>query len=697
MITLLYNIFTKVYSIQTLPYVFVMLFLSAQNTCYAQNPNNHKQVIDNIVEDIIQNTPKQTDLSEITDNLYYFINNPININSTSYKTLEKLMFLNVFQIKNLLYYIDKHNGLSTIYELQLIEGFDKSTIIKLLPFITISNVEKTNKWQLNNALKYGKHTIFSRASSILEMPKGFIDTDSSYKNNYYLGNRLHIYNRYIFNYKNNLQWGFTTDKDPGEEFLTKNQPYGFDFYSAFLQINNVGIIKTAIIGDYQVKLGQGLIMWSYINYSKSAYVLNIKKTNTGINRYTSSDENAFLRGTAFTIERNQFSFTGFVSYKGIDAHIISDNSDNIIFSSFLNTGIHAVESDLRNKNSIKETLFGGNINWNYNNIKIGISGLRYFFNKPYMPTQNIVNKFKFKGDNNSNISINTELNFNSINIFGEFAVSENMGKAILAGMTMELTPKISTSVLYRNYTKDYQALYSNAFAEGTLTQNEEGFYMGIILHPIKNWKLSGYYDFYKSPWLKQQVYAPSKGNDYFLQIDFIPYDNLSMYCRYKSENKNININEGIFNKLSTANKSLLRYHISYRISDNWEFRNRIEFSNFFNNNDDESGYLLYQDIIYHSLKQLSISFRYTIFDTESYNTRIYAYENDILNVFSVPALFYKGTRAYIMFKFNISNKLDLWLRFAQTRYNNKTTIGSGLNLINGNLKSDIKCQIRYKF
>ena len=48
----------------------------------------------------------------------------------------------------------------------------------------------------------------------------------------------------------------------------------------------------------------------------------------------------------------------------------------------------------------------------------------------------------------------------------------------------------------------------------------------------------------------------------------------------------------------------------------------------------ETGYLIYQDVVYKPKSSpFSFSFRYGLFDTDSYNSRIYAYENDILYVF----------------------------------------------------------------
>ena len=684
---------------------FFVLFTFFASQLYSQEDKTGQQAIEDLIEEIAQNRKGEADYSQITDNLYYFLNNPVNINTASVETLEKLYLLNDFQIKSLRDYIKKHGALVTIYELQLIDGFDYSTIKKLLPFITVSDGKKQEPFSFKKAVKYGNHSVFGRVSSIIETPQGFTGVeDSVYKINpdrYYKGNRLRVYSRYKFNYKNRILWGITAEKDPGEQFFAGKQSTGFDFYSAHFQINDIGILKTAVVGDYQVNIGQGLMMWSYMATDKSSYVMDIRKRGQGLRKYSSTDENAFLRGGGVTVSKGDFSLSVFGSYKKIDANttVIDTVNNRLVFTSFLNSGIHAVPTEQNNEKSVTETLYGANVNWRHNNFKIGMSGVKYQFNIPFQPANSLINKFRFSGDKNYNLSTDFEYRLKSIFFFGEVAMSENKGKALLAGALFELASQLRASVLYRNYQSNYQALYANAFAEGSRTQNEEGFYLGAEIFPVRKWKISGYYDFFKFPWLKTGAYAPSKGDDYLIQADFTVSRNVSMYWRYKNETKEVNFavdNENII-KLTPATKSMLRYHLQYSPAENWELRNRIELSGFDKDSVNEKGFMVYQDIIYRPDKYpLAVVFRYAVFNTDSYNTRIYTYENDVLNAYSVPPLYGKGTRTYLMVNYSINSKVTFWLRFSQTWFADRDEIGSGLNTIEGNTKSEIKFQVRIK-
>ena len=112
----------------------------------------------------------------------------------------------------------------------------------------------------------------------------------------------------------------------------------------------------------------------------------------------------------------------------------------------------------------------------------------------------------------------------------------------------------------------------------------------------------------------------------------------------------------------------------------------------------EQGFLTYAEIIYKALrKHYSANIRLQYFETNSYNSRMYAYENDVLYSFSIPVFYDKGYRYYVNLNYDITRKWALWLRFAETIYPNKNTIGSGLDEINGHKKPEIKLQTILSF
>ena len=97
------------------------------------------------------------------------------------------------------------------------------------------------------------------------------------------------------------------------------------------------------------------------------------------------------------------------------------------------------------------------------------------------------------------------------------------------------------------------------------------------------------------------------------------------------------------------------------------------------------------------LKPLSGGIRLQYFETEGYNSRIYAYENDVLYSFSIPVFYNKGYRYYVNLNYDFNKKFTIWVKWSQTVYRDKTLIGSGLDEISGSIKSEIRLQAQYKF
>ncbi|MDQ6845051.1 MAG: hypothetical protein M3Z92_11975, partial [Bacteroidota bacterium] len=146
-------------------------------------------------------------------------------------------------------------------------------------------------------------------------------------------------------------------------------------------------------------------------------------------------------------------------------------------------------------------------------------------------------------------------------------------------------------------------------------------------------------------------------------------------------------------------KQGLRTQFSYKLNSIFTFRSRVELSWFDKKSKaSQNGFLIYTDLLYKPLlKPFSGNVRLQYFETDGYDSRLYAYENDVLYSFSIPVFYDKGYRYYVNINYDLSRKLSFWVKFSQTIYPGKTDISSGLNAIKGNTKSEAKIQIIYSF
>ena len=85
------------------------------------------------------------------------------------------------------------------------------------------------------------------------------------------------------------------------------------------------------------------------------------------------------------------------------------------------------------------------------------------------------------------------------------------------------------------------------------------------------------------------------------------------------------------------------------------------------------------------------------FHTDDYSSRISLYEKGLLYGFHIPSFYGKGERYTLNGKFEWNQSIILQAKYALTHYRDRKIISSGMEQINGNMKSDLYLQLRLKF
>ncbi len=690
--------------------VLFVISLLLSSFVFSQNDEERDRIIEKRIEFIGENIDNSTiDLTTYLEDLYYYYDNPINLNQTTFDELAKLLILTDNQIYGILNYRQKYGELLTIYELSAIEELDDETIEMILPFVSVKKTE-ISKFDINKAISYGKHDIFLRYQRVLQTKAGYLDYPDSVlaqsPNKKYTGSPDKLYARYRYTYKNNLSWGITAEKDAGEEFFKGSNKQGFDFYSAHLMLSNVGVFQKVVVGDFQANFGQGLTMWSGFNMSKTPNVLNVKRYAKGLKPYTSVNETNFLRGAGVTLQhqfksKHRVDFTLFGSQKRIDANlnladtIFGGTSESV--SSFQTTGLHRTLGEIEDEKVVKESIFGGAVHFTSQSFKVGLVAVSTTYNHPLQVSSQTYNKFNFTGTSNFSAGLNYSYYKGKASFFGETTLSKNNSIATLNGITWHADPKLDVVFLHRYIDKKNQSLYARPF--GGATSNENGLYIGARAKISKHLNISAYYDQFTNAWLKWLSDGPSYGRDILVQADYKINYHSSFYIRLKNKVTQRNSKddvEGIKPQVFLR-KTNLRFHYTQKISSQITLKSRIELIRFSYDKNVSKGIMMYQDLSYNfKTIPLKIVGRYAIFDTDNYDTRIYAYENDLLYVFSIPSYFYKGIRTYLMAKYEIGQNIDIWLRWGLYSYANQSELSSGLEKIEGSKKSEVKLQIKIR-
>ena len=684
--------------------VFLFLFFGNYAFSQAETPTKNEIVEERI--EYIGGENENIDYTTLFEDLFYYYDHPINLNNLKeVDNLNEMGLISDIQLLNLKNHIKDNEKLMSIYELQAVESFDLGTIRIILPFVKVSSDLFTPNASLKEIWKNSSNEIYLRNIRDIEEKAGYSPKENE-DDTRYLGSPDKLFLRYRFRYLNKVSVGFTAEKDQGEEFFKGSQTNGFDFYSAHFFIKDFGRVKALAVGDYHFQVGQGLTLWSGLAFGKSVNISTVKRNAVGVRQYASADENNFLRGGAITLGvTKNISFSTFYSRKRIDANIkdtLDDVTNAVSFSSFQNSGFHRTQAELNDKDAIQETHFGGRVEFENQSLKLGITGFASRYGGEFERNLSFYNQFEFANNKNSVFGLDYNYVVKNFNFFGEISRSENGGLAYINGVLVSLDPRFSFTILHRNYGKEYQNLLSNGFAESSNSWNEKGIFVGFEAKLSSQFNLTGNMDFYAFPWMKFQAYSPNSGGyDYTLQLEYKPSRSFVTYARIRHQEREVNNSQIESPILQLANESRTNYRInsSYQVTDYLSLRNRVEIVSYNKGNQQtEFGFLAYQDVVFKpKSKPYSFTARYALFDASSYNARIYAYENDVLYYFYIPAYYRVGSRFYLTARYKYRKKFDFWIRYGVWNYRNEETILSGLEEIQGNIRSDVKVVFRYLF
>lgn len=664
---------------KTLLLMFVCLFAlcgTAQDV-----PAGTDQQLENLQEE-------NPDDDALLQHLAFYRKHPLNLNAATADDLQALRLLNGLQIATFLRYRAAFGKLLSVYELQAVPGFDVGAIRKVLPYVFVGAAVSTREDFLSR-IRNGEEYALFRASRLLETPKGYNASLPAR----YLGDRNHLLAAYRYQYKNSLYYGGAAEKDAGEQFFRGVQKAGFDFYSLHLFVRNTGRVKALALGDYTVNLGQGLTQWLSLAFGKSTDVLAVKRQSPVLQPYRSTGEFFFCRGAGLTLGFGRWNATAFVSYKPFSGNRVVDSVER--FSSFGLSGYYRTPAEVADRYQLSAFSAGGNLSFHANGFAIGLNAVTHRFSRPMQKKNEPYNFYAFSGSRSVNASVDYSYTFRNVHFFGEAAVDDAFHPAVLQGALVSLSPGVDLSLLYRNLSPAYRVLFGNAFTESTLPTNENGMYTGLVVRPAHGWQVAAYADFYRFPYLKYRVSAPGRGVDGLVQATYAPDKQTEIYLRYRSETKPLDDTGTVLRRVAEHSRQSLRLHFLVQLAPELRLQARTEAVWYHRQKRNrQEGFLTFVEASGRLLPKLGASLRLTRFETGGYDSRIYAYESDVLYSFSIPAFFDKGFRFYFNASYAVSKKITAWLRLARTAYTDKVETGSGLDAIAGNHKTEIKVQVR---
>lgn len=681
--------------------VFIIAMFTPGDVMAQVTREPEEKIIADLMERLIENTESATDYTDLQEQLEYYMKHKLDLNKASRNDLEQLQLLNDNDISAILAHRSGFGDFMTIYELQTIDALDERTVYYLSYFVKTGGDFYDDHTPLLQRIAKGRHEVIALHEHNIEQRAGYDPSLRDKGKLYYMGSPYRYVLRYRFNYRNKLSFGYTGEKDMGEQFFNGAQRSGFDFNSVHLVIRDVGNWRAIAAGDYQACFGQGLTFGSGLSVGKSAYVLNVRRNYQALRPYRSLNENEFLRGAAATYRIRHLELTAFGSRRLISTNYRSNDTidmDEHSFSSVQVTGLHRTATEIANKDNVLQTIYGAHAAYIHNVYAFGLTAVSRAYSVTFQPGDKPYQLYNFNGKQLTGLGADYHVQLGNTGLFGELSHSSNGGWAGIAGLSSTLHQNLDMVMAYRNYGKDYQPIASNAFAENSDGRNEEGLYTGLSIKLTGKWQLNTYFDWFRSLWLRYLTDAPSHGTDYLGELQYNPGKTSQFYIRYRHETKHRNQSNNVSatDYTTTAEKEQYRLNAQYKLSENISGKSRVEMTQYYDVlSGKKYGALIFQDLMYTTLfKTFSIAGRIALFSVDDYNARVYATEQDVLYQYSVPLYQNSGMRYYAVMHLRFNRRFDLWVKYSQTAYSNVTSIGSGLERINGNTLTDLRVQVR---
>lgn len=659
----------------------------------SQEPVFGDKIFRSVLEDIREESIDEEMNMQMIEDLMELRENPFYINESTRSDWEKLIFLSSFQINQIMDFLKMNGQVYSIFQLQGVKGLDRNTIEKIALFVS---------FEIPDTMKMGKKRVVSgkviaRDMFTVEKARGYYN-DSTI--NGYMGDRQHLYSKLQVKYGSEFSGGMVMDKDPGEPFMQKGDPC-VDFVSGYVMYEGKNLLKCVVVGDFSVNWGQGLSIWTGTSLGKTSSTVGVMKKGDGIGKYSSANESQFFRGAAISFQYKSISMDVFGSCKKRDSDISTDSLTGVSYvTSMPTSGYHRTATEIEKRRNLNEVVSGININYRFRNLvfysgmyfyqlAVDSVGYSYAYKKyahPYPDSRYYWGGFKFGGAKCVS--------------FCEVAMDNEDNPALISGLELNPAKNISMSLLYRYYHDKYYSPLLGSLSEYSTPNGEQGALLSIKFFPCEKVSLYGYMDVFSTRMIKYNMDRPSQGYELNVELEYATTPKWTLKVKYKEKEKYQNTDGDALADfyIGKTNLKRIRLESSYMLAKSIELRNRVE-SSFYGEDESLSfGLLSYVELGYKMPDgSLTCWLRYAYFNTDDYDSRIYTYEHDLLYNFYTPAFQDQGNRLYVSLKWRMLDNLDFWFKCGRTWYPDKEEIGSGLQTIEGNSKTNLKFQLQYKF
>jgi competence ComEA-like helix-hairpin-helix protein len=603
----------------------------------ATTPTSSQEVAERLLDDELPETEDVTSLLELLERLR---TRPLDLNRATVEDLMQLPWVSPDVARKIVSWRKTHGPFIDIVQIEEVQGIASEVLERLRPYVTVvPQVEGgpgvSRRWWTPLRLDFrarARRRWQPDDAVALEQPRTL---------------PYRTYQRAELAVGDVLQATALWEKDPGEERLNDFSSFSI----RYLPREPIVII----VGNYQIEVGQGLVLWGPYRFGKGGDpVLPVQQTGRGLREYRAVDENSALSGVAASLSLPSISAIAFWSTARLDATLLQSGA----VARLDRSGYHRGPSGEARKDAQEERLWGGRLVWFPTDwFRLGTTAYAARYARPFEPTDPRRDFFTFSGRKNRLVGIDATADGKRLTLSAEWARSHSGGWGTVATASVRVQGA-TVVALWRHFSPDFYNFRARAFIDaGPETRNERGVYLGVRVRSRPLGEVGLAFDQFQSLWRTATFPFPRRGEEFLLQWRRrLRRLALQVRIRHRRLGRPMSVPAAIGGSrrvVTDRTRRTWRLQLDYTPSNTLSLRSRVEVGRVRETLPGgkataETAYLIYQQARWQPRKRWRIEARWTSFDSPSYDSRLYAYESDLPGVWSSVAFYGRGTRWYLL-------------------------------------------------
>ncbi|MFA6467454.1 MAG: hypothetical protein WCW35_01025 [Bacteroidota bacterium] len=636
-------------------FLFFPLLIRAQNTVHSLDQD--------LMEEFMNSDSEEQDVQAKGEELDFLLSHPVNISEPHFDELLKIPFVSPLLAESIIRFTDT-NSVTKISQLEDVFLMTPVLLAKITPFITVEQREAKKSLWSSMPIKAVSR---SRLERRFQGTKGFAEGK-------YSGDRNGIYQRIRLG-NADYELAAVSEKDAGENYANA-------FVSGYVSIRKLANIEDLVIGNFMIASSQGMVFSRSMKPGKGANAADqAMQKGKKIIPVTSTDEFRFFQGAAARIRYDGISMIGFYSKRTLPASVDPNGS----IKSFYTSGLYRTSDEKEKINTVGEVVTGGVLEYSPDGKStVGMTALNVHYSKSLPP-----NVLDLHGKSSLSAgSVSWLIPLAGFTSFGEIASNDGKSYSRSIGAAISISKSISAGYHHRSYSGKYRNPFAHPFGElSDISDGEQGNYLGVEFM-VEKASISFYADHFTQP--ARSDGFPAFGKETFIACSLPIGPSLESMIQLRRK---------------SFSSSVEKIQTNYRLTNNIKVFSGLSISHRIEvvtvtseiTQPPEHGTLTFLDASFNDTQNgIRLKSRIVFFDTHSYDSRLYQYESDVAGNYSNPPLYGKGIRWYLVAGYEIIDNFTLSLKYSETKKLHEVVLGSGDDVIRGNLESRIAMQLDFQ-